>query len=97
MVKALSAYGTPQEEIAGVIDIHSPKTLRRHFRTELNKSATEANAQVAQTLHQMAVSGKHPTATIFWLKVRAKWREETVVSPPTAVAPPFIVSIEGEP
>ena len=38
------------EEIARFIGLRSPKTLRRHFREELDRAATEANAQVAQSL-----------------------------------------------
>ena len=34
------------EEIARFIGLRSPKTLRRHFREELDRAATEANAQV---------------------------------------------------
>ena len=95
-VKSMSAYGTPQQEIACVIDIRSVKTLRRHFRLELDKSATEANAQVAQTLFKMAISGKFPLATIFWMKARAGWRDQPSMTQPVAVAPPFIVSVEGD-
>ena len=95
-VKSMAAYGTPQQEIACVIDIRSVKTLRRHFRLELDKSATEANAQVAQTLFKMAISGKFPLATIFWMKARAGWRDQSATTQPTAAAPPFIVSVEGD-
>ena len=95
-VKSMAAYGTPQMEIARVIDIRSVKTLRRHFRPELDKSATEANAQVAQTLFKMAISGKFPLATIFWMKARAGWRDQSATTQQTAPAPPFIVSVEGD-
>ena len=95
-VKSMAAYGTPQQEIACVIDIRSVKTLRRHFRLELDKSATEANAQVAQTLFKMAISGKFPLATIFWMKARAGWRDQSATTQQSAAAPPFIVSVEGD-
>ena len=51
LVKSLAAYGTRQEEIAGVVGV-SAKTLRRHFRGELDRGATEANTQVAQTVRK---------------------------------------------
>jgi len=70
--------------------------LRRHFRPELDKSATEANAQVAQTLFKMAISGKFPLATIYWMKARAGWRDQAATTQQTAPAPPFIVSVEGD-
>jgi len=33
-------------------------------------------ANVRKTLFQMATSGKHPAATMFWLKTRARWSEQ---------------------
>jgi hypothetical protein len=73
-VRAMAAYGIPQDDIAKVIEI-APKTLRLAFRTELDKAPIEANTKVAQTCYQMAISGQHPAATFFWLKTRAGWRE----------------------
>ena len=45
-VKMLASVGVRQEEIAKVLDI-TPKTLRKHFRRELDTGAIEANAEVA--------------------------------------------------
>jgi DNA invertase Pin-like site-specific DNA recombinase len=45
LVKSLAAYGIGQEEIARKIGV-SAKTLRRHFREELDRGATDANARV---------------------------------------------------
>ncbi len=77
-VKMLASVGVRQEEIAKVLDI-TPKTLRKHFRQELDKGAVEANAEVAQTCYRMATSGTNTAATIFWLKVRCGWRENAPV------------------
>ena len=63
---------------------------------ELDRAATEANAQVAQSLYQQATSGKKTGATIFWLKVRAGWREPAAGVPRPAEAPPFLVLGEKE-
>src|ERR1035438_7038269 len=71
MVRSLVAYGISQEEIGRCVGIRSSKTLRRHFREELDRGATEANARVAQSLYQLAISGKCVAATIFWMKTRA--------------------------
>ena len=57
MVKSMSAYGIPQDEIALALDI-SPHTLRKHFRNELNRGAIEANMQVLNALYKMAISGE---------------------------------------
>ena len=72
-VEALAAYGIPEADISGVVGI-DPKTLRKHYRDELNLGETKANAQVAGFLFNAARNG-NVTAQIFWLKTRAKWRE----------------------
>ena len=92
MVRSLAAYGHRQEEIARWIGLRSAKTLRRHFREELDRAATEANAQVAQSLYQQATSGKKTAATIFWLKTRAGWHEPArPVEPRPVEIPPLII------
>ena len=93
MAKTLAALGVPHDHIAHRVGLRSPKTLRRHFRKELDDGAAEANAKVAQTLYQMATSGKYPWATAFWLKARAGWNDQPFLIQPTT-APPFLVSRE---
>jgi hypothetical protein len=75
-VKALAAYGVPQEEIGRVIGISKP-TLERHYRDELDRGEVEANAKVAESLFRKATGdgAQAVTAAIFWLKTRARWRE----------------------
>jgi hypothetical protein len=72
-VEALAAYGIPEPDIGRVVGI-DPKTLRKHYREELDLGETKANAQVAGFLFNSAKNG-NVTAQIFWLKTRAKWRE----------------------
>jgi hypothetical protein len=72
-VEALAAYGIPEADISGVVGI-DPKTLRKHYREELDLGETKANALVAGFLFNAAKNG-NVTAQIFWLKTRAKWRE----------------------
>lgn len=74
-VKALAAVGVPQESIAGYIDIDA-KTLRKHFRQELDHGTLEANVKVAQTLFSMATVDRNVAACIFWMKARGGWREK---------------------
>jgi hypothetical protein len=79
-VKAMAAYGVPQDDIAKVVGC-STHTLRKHFWSELEVAAIEANAKVAQSLFRKAVEGNGKeavTAAIFWLKCRAGWRDMTV-------------------
>src|SRR4051794_26158152 len=65
MVKAMAGYGVPHEGIAVMLDI-DPKTLRRHYRQELDRGSVEATAKVAQSLFQMATVEKSVAAAIFW-------------------------------
>src|SRR5215217_4737723 len=76
MVEAMAGCGVPEADIAVVIGI-APKTLRRHFRDELDMGHIKASAKIAGNLYRIATgSGREAvTAAIFWLKVRAGWRE----------------------
>lgn len=82
MVTAMSSFGIPQPDICAVIGV-TEKTLRRAFRRELDTATARANTQVAGTLFKAATnpSGgmKSVVAAIFWLKTRARWREESKV------------------
>jgi hypothetical protein len=75
-VEAMPAYGIPEIDIAAVLKV-DPKTLRKHYRDELDLGETKANAQVAGFLFNAARTG-NVTAQIFWLKTRARWRETPV-------------------
>jgi hypothetical protein len=72
-VETLAAYGIPEADISRVVGI-DPKTLRKHYRDDLDMGETKANAQVAGFLFNAARNG-NVTAQIFWLKTRARWRE----------------------
>jgi hypothetical protein len=80
-VEAMAAYGIDEGKIACIIGDRGidPKTLRKHFRHELDVGATKANAVVGQTGYQMATSGRHPAVTIFWMKCRMHWKETNVL------------------
>jgi hypothetical protein len=103
-VSRMSAMGIPQEQI-GLIFKMSPKTLRKHFREELTTAAVEANFQVAQTLFQLATSGKHLSATIFWAKTRnrfttstpAKAKKSPEPKPPSPPSTFVVLNNEGSP
>jgi hypothetical protein len=97
MVKSMAAYGIPQEAIAREVGIRSQKTLRLHFRDELNRGEMEANYSVAQALHKKAKAGD-TTAQIFWMRARAGWKDRPTFVSGTGAAPPFIVAREdGDP
>ena len=88
-VEAMAGYGVPEAEIAGVVGIDA-KTLRKHYRHELDHGHTKANARVAENLYRKATGeGREAViAAIFWLKTRAGWKETNVhevAGPPTKV------------
>ena len=91
-VRALAACGVPEKTIARWVGVRSEKTVRKHFRQELAFGALEANANVANKAYEMAVSGKHPGMTRFWLERRAPgWPRHSFTGSPAA-PPPFIVA-----
>jgi hypothetical protein len=95
LVRAVSGFGIPQEQIATHLKIDA-KTLRKHFRQDLDRGMVEATAKVAQSLFQMATSGKNVAAAILWMKARAGWRERHEVSH-TAPDGPVIQIVTGVP
>lgn len=66
--------GTPHDDIARVLDIDG-KTLRKHYRDELDLATAKANATIGGALFNKAKGGD-TTAMIFWMKTRAGWREK---------------------
>jgi hypothetical protein len=92
MVESLAGFGMQQDSIARLVDI-DPKTLRKHFRRELDCGADKANFQVLSTFHKMATSGKHPAMTIFWCKTRLGMREVSRVEH-TGAAGESLLSID---
>jgi hypothetical protein len=77
LVKLHATVGTPQDVIAGLLGI-DPKTLRKHYREELDHSLAQANAVIGGSLFNKAKAGDI-AAQIFWMKTRARWRETNVV------------------
>ena len=72
-VIALSSNGLPHIQIARIVGC-APKTLRKHFREELNIGKIQANAKVAGALYQSALNGNVKAQT-FWLKMVGGWQE----------------------
>jgi RNA polymerase-interacting CarD/CdnL/TRCF family regulator len=75
-VEAMAAYGVAEAAIARVLTI-DPKTLRKHYRDELDTGQIKATAKVAESLFRKATTdgAQSVTAAIFWLKTRGGWRE----------------------
>lgn len=80
MVKAMAGYGIPEDDICKVItnpqtgNAIDGKTLRKHFRTELDTGFVTANAKVKENLFWIAtqrhIAAPVVTAAIFWDKTR---------------------------
>jgi hypothetical protein len=84
-VRYLAGVGVRQDDIALIIGC-APKTLRKRFRDELDRGVAEANATMCGYLFAAAKAGNIP-AIIFWLKTRARWREEVDAQATDAQAP----------
>lgn len=77
LVQLHATIGTTHEVIASIIGIDA-KTLRKHYREELDQSMAKANAQIGGALFNKAKGGD-TAAMIFWMKTRAGWREKQEV------------------
>ena len=78
LVEQMSAVGIPHESIALVVrDGIDDKTLRKHFRAELDTAKIRADAVVSGSLFKKCKAGD-TTAIIWWEKTR-QGRKETRV------------------
>jgi hypothetical protein len=82
-VSALCAYGVPQEEISIYIGIDA-KTLRKHYRAELDSAKVKANVKVRRFLFEaasgdaMAKGASYADClrgSMFWAKTQMGFRE----------------------
>jgi len=98
LARTLSGYGVPQEEISRRIGI-CEKTLRLHYRAELDAGVAQANAKVAEGLYKKALSDgpQSTSAAMFWLKTRAGWKETTNLNHTGEVALQFKTVYEQAP
>jgi len=81
-VRSLAARGVRQEDIATIVGCDA-KTLRKHFRYELDLGMAEANAAICGYLFATAAAG-NVAAQIFWLKTRMHLHEDE--GPPDRVS-----------
>ena len=73
LVETSAGLGLPHEQIGALIGIDD-KTLRKHYRVELDLGKAKASAQIAKTLFNKAQGGD-TTALIWWTKAQMKWAE----------------------
>ena len=72
-VETSAGLGLPHEQIAALIGIDD-KTLRKHYRTELDVGKAKASANIARSLYNKAIKGD-TTAMIWWTKAQMRWSE----------------------
>lgn len=73
----MAGYGLPHEQIASIIGMDD-KTLRKYYRTELDRGKACANAAVAKSLFQKATEDKDTTAMIWWTKAQMGWSDKPI-------------------
>lgn len=85
-VEFMAAAGIPEDRMVQLVVNPrtkypiDAKTLRKHFRLELDGGHAKADTMVAQGLFKNATTptdtypGGIPLAQIFWLKTRARWK-----------------------
>jgi len=73
LVETSAGLGLPHEHIGALIGIDD-KTLRKHYRNELDIGKAKASAQIAKTLFNKAQAGD-TTALIWWTKAQMRWAE----------------------
>lgn len=77
-VSVMACLGLEAKDIALVLNIE-PKLLKLYYEKELRVTLNLANAMVARVALQLAMSGRNPDMTKFWLKAKAGWTETTKV------------------
>lgn len=97
LVQLHATVGTDQETIARIIGI-DPKTLRKHYREELDLALAKANATIGGALFNKAKNGD-TAAQIFWMKTQARWSERSEVdhtSSDGSMSPKSVVELTDE-
>lgn len=75
-VQTMAGFGITQAEISKLM-VCDLKTLRKHYRRELDIGAATTNLAVVQSLYNNAVKNDNVAAQIWWTKARMGWKSET--------------------
>ena len=97
LVTKHSRVGTPQMIIMQMLGLKCPKTLRKHYREELDIAKHSANADIGGALYHKAMQGD-TSAQIFWLKTRAGFSEKNALdltSSDGSMSPTFVFNPVG--
>jgi hypothetical protein len=85
-------YGNRQEDIATKVGLRPLKTLRKHFRKELDLGRIKADVKVGKTFHQLASCGKRTAATMYKEKRKAARQARLMSVTRLVAAPAFVVA-----
>jgi hypothetical protein len=77
-VSVMACLGLEAKDIALVLNVEL-KLLKKYYAKELTVSNHIPNVMVAKVALEMAMSGRNPDMTKFWLKSRAKWKETAAI------------------
>ena len=77
-VSIMACLGLAAKDIALVLNVEE-KIVQTYYKKELRVTHNLANMMVARQALQMAMSGRFPDMTKFWLKSRAGWKETSAV------------------
>lgn len=94
-VAALASFGITQSNICKYIGV-SPMTLTKYYHDELDTAAIDKTVAVANALFHNATERNNVTAQIFWLKTRARWREDNPDETQGAIGKIEIEVIKGK-
>ena len=82
-IETMSGFGMSLNQMASILGI-SKSTLDRRIAENnksnpindaIQKGKGSATYNVIRSAYQMAISGHHPSMTMFWLKCRNNWSE----------------------
>ena len=81
IIEKLASQGLSVSLIADYLGISKATLDRRISECEelsknLNKGRSKGIESVSSVAYQMAISGKYPAMTMFWLKCQAHWKEK---------------------
>lgn len=93
-VQNLAAMGETHKRIAKCIGTRgiSEPTLRKHFRRELDVSATEVHAMAMASIVKGLKAGE-AWATTFYLKCKAGWKEKSALDDMAEVTVKRIIGV----
>ena len=78
------------------------KTLRTHFRAELDSGMVNANVKVVMGLYKNCITptpqnpGGNPIAQMFWAKARLGWKDRQSLGLPMPEQPPEMIEDEEQ-